>query len=471
MKKFSMSSNNIKKVTKQQQIVIDSNEPTVLVNAVAGSGKTSTLMYLAEKYKNGIYLAFNKAIVKEVMPKLPVGWTCKTFNAFGLSLIRQHFPTSRVNFKKYDKYITRGAGADFITGNHTCASLASKHMNMNGNIAHTSWKSTCDRFQIGYQFIGFAQEILERGKEDTYEISADDMLQYPIDNGWKSKEYDIVLVDECQDLNPQQIAFLGCIPTKRVVFVGDINQAIYGFRGSDPYAIDKIKDTYNPIEYELTESFRCPLEILSTITHIVPNIFSKKKNGIVNLIDLKETEEPNFFPDECFIISRTNNHLIKLAYKFIQNHEHFSIGGTFITQLKRDLNKVFKDCTTLSDMRNSIKTYYDREMDRASGNKWSTNAIENKYETLLSIVKMAKKPKDIDLFVLNLGMHSDSASCRKLMTIHAAKGLESSTVFFVKPDTCLYFKQKSNIEWEKQQEDNLFYVACTRALKELVFIK
>ena len=97
-----MSSNNIKKVTKQQQIVIDSNEPTVLVNAVAGSGKTSTLMYLAEKYKNGIYLAFNKAIVKEVMPKLPVGWTCKTFNAFGLSLVRQHFPTSRVNFKKYD---------------------------------------------------------------------------------------------------------------------------------------------------------------------------------------------------------------------------------------------------------------------------------------------------------------------------------------------------------------------------------
>ena len=84
---------------------------------------------------------------------------------------------------------------------------------------------------------------------DPNEISADDMLQYPIDYGWKSKEYDIVLVDECQDLNPQQIAFLGCIPTKRVVFVGDINQAIYGFRGSDPYAIDKIKDTYNPIEY------------------------------------------------------------------------------------------------------------------------------------------------------------------------------------------------------------------------------
>ena len=331
MNRFSMSPNNIKCLTKQQQVVVDSTDTTVLVNAVAGSGKTSTLMYLAEKYEKGIYLAFNKAIVGEVIPKLPVVWTCKTFNAFGLSLVKQHYPTSRVNFKKYDQYMEWGG--------QTCSILASKHMSMNGNIAYTSWKDTCDRFQIGYRFIDDAKKLLEKGKKDTTEISADDMLQYPIDNGWKSKQYDIVLVDECQDLNPQQIAFLGCIPTKRVVFVGDVNQAIYGFRGSDPYAIEKIKDTYNPVEYELTESFRCPLEILSTIKHIVPNIFSKKKDGIVHQSPLVMNLD---YPDECFIISRTNNHLIKLAYQFIQEGKHFSIGGTFITQLKRDLNKVFK---------------------------------------------------------------------------------------------------------------------------------
>ena len=460
MKRFSMSTNNISQLTKQQQIVVDSNDTTVLVNAVAGSGKTSTLMYLSEKYEKGIYLAFNKAIVGEVIPKLPVGWTCKTFNAFGLSLVKQHYPTSRVNFQKYDKYMQWGG--------QTCSILASKHMNMNGNIAYTSWKDTCDRFQIGYQFIDDAQELLKQGKADTNQISADDMLQYPIDNGWKSKQYDIVLVDECQDLNPQQIAFLGCIPTKRIVFVGDINQAIYGFRGSDPYAIDKIKETYNPVEYELTESFRCPLEILSTIKHIVPNIFSRKKDGIVHQSPLVTNID---YPDECFIISRTNNHLIKLAYQFIQEGKHFSIGGTFIAQLKRDLNKAFKGCTTLIDMRNNVKYNYNKELSRAAGNRWSTNTIENKYESLLSIVNMASKPEDIDTFVKNLGMHSDSASCRKLMTIHAAKGLESLTVFFIKPDTCAYFKEKSRVEWEKQQEDNLYYVACTRALNTLVFLQ
>ena len=27
------------------------------------------------------------------------------------------------------------------------------------------------------------------------------------------------------------------------------------------------------------------------------------------------------------------------------------------------------------------------------------------------------------------------------------------------------------LAWEKQQEDNLYYVACTRALDKLVFVK
>jgi ATP-dependent exoDNAse (exonuclease V) beta subunit len=57
------------------------------------------------------------------------------------------------------------------------------------------------------------------------------------------------------------------------------------------------------------------------------------------------------------------------------------------------------------------------------------------------------------------------------MTIHAAKGLETPIVFFINSDSCAYFKEKAGTEWEKQQEDNLYYVACTRALKTLVFTK
>jgi len=43
MKKFMLTPNTITNLTSQQQAVVDSTEPTVLVNAVAGSGKTATL--------------------------------------------------------------------------------------------------------------------------------------------------------------------------------------------------------------------------------------------------------------------------------------------------------------------------------------------------------------------------------------------------------------------------------------------
>jgi len=459
MKRFTLAGSQQHNLTTQQQAVVDSNEPTVLVNAVAGSGKTATLMHLATKYKKGIYLAFNKAIVQDVVPKLPLGWQCKTFNAFGLAITKQHYPHAKVDFNKYSKINSYSPNIP---------TLVSKHMSMNGNISDSSWKETCDRFKISHRFIEEAKEALNEGQEYTSLISGDDMLQYPIDNGWKSEEYEIVLIDECQDLNPQQIAFLTCIPTKRIVFVGDVNQAIYGFRGSDPYAIEKIKDHYNPIEYQLTESFRCPQEIITTVKHIVPAITSNKTGGSIETADGNRDID---FPDECFIISRTNSNLVKLAYKFIQENKHFSIGGTFITQLKRDLNRVFNGCVSLTEMRENVIDQYEKELDRAKGNKWNITSIENKYDSLLAIIKVATSTEDIHTFVKNLAMHSDSASCRKLMTIHAAKGLETPTVYFIKPDTCAYFKEKSESQWEKQQEDNLYYVACTRALNKLVFTK
>jgi len=198
MKRFTLSGNQQHNLTVEQQTVVDSLEPTVLVNAVAGSGKTATLMHLATKYNKGIYLAFNKAIVKDVVPKLPIGWTCKTFNAFGLSMVKQNYPYASVDFNKYNKINPRSPSP---------TSLVTKHMCMNGNISQASWQETCNRFKVSHSFINEAKDIMAIGKDNTNVVSGEDMLQYPIDNGWKSKEYDIVLIDECQDLNPQQIAF------------------------------------------------------------------------------------------------------------------------------------------------------------------------------------------------------------------------------------------------------------------------
>jgi len=443
-------------LTEQQKAIVESKSKTILVNAYAGSGKTATLMLLAEKFNNGIYLAFNKSIVNEVVDKLPSDWQCKTFNSLGLSLVKKHYTDSKVNFYKYNDY-----------SNKTIVDLVHKHISMAGTNTNSSWQSTCDHFHIDRNKIDLAKKVLKKGKADTSQISGEDMLQYPIDNGWKTKKFDIVLVDECQDLNPQQLAFLDCIPTKRIVFVGDANQAIYGFRGSDPYAIKNIISKYKPTEYDMTQSFRCPNEVINEISHIVPNVYSAKNGGSSSKIKPIAAS----YEDECFILSRTNHNLFRLAYKFIKNNDHFSIGTKFIKQLKTDLAKVCKNCKTLEDIRKNTIRDYDMALHKASENGWSTTNIENKYDGLLYIIDTAKEVKDIPRFLKSLILHSNSSSKRKLMTIHGAKGLESEIVYFIKPSQCDEYKKKAKSEWEKMQEDNLYYVACTRSLNHLVFVE
>ena len=443
-------------LTEQQKAIVNSTDKKILVNAYAGSGKTATLMLLAEKFNNGIYLAFNKSIVNEVVGKLPPGWQCKTFNSLGLSLVKQRYSKSNVNFYKYNEY-----------ANKTTVDLVQKHISMAGTNSKSSWQSTCDHFHIDRRLIEPARKAFKKGKADTSIISGEDMLQYPIDHGWKTKKFDVVLVDECQDLNPQQLAFLDCIPTDRIIFVGDGNQAIYGFRGSDPYAIPNIVKKYKPKEYDMTQSFRCPNEVIDEIKHIVSDVYSVKNGGSSSKVKPLAAK----YEDECFILSRTNHNLFKLAYKFIKNNDHFSIGTKFIKQLKTDLAKVCKNCKTLEDIRNNTIRDYDMALHKASTNGWSTTNIENKYDGLLYIIDSAKEVKDIPRFLKSLILHSNSSSKRKLMTIHGAKGLECEIVYFIKPSQCGTYKEKAKSEWEKMQEDNLYYVACTRALNHLVFVE
>ena len=76
-----------------------------------------------------------------------------------------------------------------------------------------------------------------------------------------------VLVDEFQDVDPAQFALLKRIapPERRpnLVVVGDPDQSIYGFRGTQPrLLVDDFPRIYQPLVAELGVSRRCPAEVL-----------------------------------------------------------------------------------------------------------------------------------------------------------------------------------------------------------------
>ncbi len=78
----------------QKQIIdkiLNTNE-NLLVNAKAGSGKTSTLLMIAEclkqQNKNSLFLAFNKSIVEELKLKVDTSYcSVKTLHSLGFSYI------------------------------------------------------------------------------------------------------------------------------------------------------------------------------------------------------------------------------------------------------------------------------------------------------------------------------------------------------------------------------------------------
>ena len=73
-----------------------------------------------------------------------------------------------------------------------------------------------------------------------------------------------ILVDEYQDINKAQYAFLTLLapPASSITAVADDDQTIYGWRGSDPGFVDAFIRRYDPAIIKLPYSYRCPPSIL-----------------------------------------------------------------------------------------------------------------------------------------------------------------------------------------------------------------
>lgn len=86
------------------------------------------------------------------------------------------------------------------------------------------------------------------------------------------KQYPYCLIDEFQDLNPDQWMAVRLIWPKgsNITGIGDYRQAIYGFRGAKKGVLDEFKLFYNAIVFELSLNYRSIPSILSIANTIHP---------------------------------------------------------------------------------------------------------------------------------------------------------------------------------------------------------
>ena len=145
--------------------------------------------------------------------------------------------------------------------------------------------------------------------------------------------YKIAFVDEFQDCSPQQVAFFGSLSElmQQSVWVGDIKQAIYGFRGTDTKLItniieeiDKCEDG-NRLEI-LDKCWRSNRTIVNTANSIFSKAFSNTldeklvKLGMPDGEDYKEPKDREI-RHWHFTINKAENRINALAEQIKELHD------------------------------------------------------------------------------------------------------------------------------------------------------
>ena len=263
---------------------LTSSSSSIQLQAAAGSGKTTTVVAGADMlpaWQTVMFLAFNKNIKEELEARLPKRCSVATFHAAGFRAWQAH--TGKRLKPDGDKLA--GILKDKLKGKdwelyfayaRRLTSLA-KNMGMDTPLMENTfanWQSLSTHFQINLESEDAREErgieICQRLLADSNAlcdsvIDFDDMLYAPLRLNIKWPQSNVIFIDEAQDTNSVQIELLKRMRAAngRVIAVGDPSQAIYGFRGADSDAMNKMRDAFDMEVMPLSVSYRCSKAVVA----------------------------------------------------------------------------------------------------------------------------------------------------------------------------------------------------------------
>ena len=268
----------------QQQAIfnmIAEGKRNILVSACPGSGKTTTIMhsfgYIPKDEDSLVatsiaYLVFNKRNAEEASAKVPRGVNVSTFHSLGFRALRASGlipPKVKIEGRKVMRLVYNAMDRDDadVASVIKLVSLLKGQCEKNPEVGLA--RELAVRFDLDIVDLRRATQVavavLEASNRKFDEIDFDDMLYMPVVFNVAFATYDWVFVDEAQDTNDIQLSILHKITglRSRVVAVGDPHQAIYGFRGANADALDKIATQFACDTLPLSVSYRCSQAVVA----------------------------------------------------------------------------------------------------------------------------------------------------------------------------------------------------------------
>jgi len=498
----------------QYQLAVFENVATgtghTVIKAVAGSGKTTTIVEALRHVALGLtvlFVAFNKAIADELAKRAPKHVDVSTLHSYGLKIITRALGRLRIDKNRMHRLIDDMRSETFETvirigkelGLGTdeeiteAADLSSLRFDLiktvslaKGSLAgeETQIDAIIDGFDIEFPkrspFQGvilpehaqtalraaFVQDVLALlvrcADVSDGTLDFDDMIWLPVVLDLSQKQFDRVFVDETQDLNPCQIELtMRAVKSHgRIIAVGDPRQAIYRFRGADSQAVENVVKRLDAKILPLSVCYRCCRSVIEEAKRIVPEIewAPGAEEGKVEDATMKEMVK-GVRPGD-FVLSRINAPLISLCMRFLKEGRPATIQGRDIgASLAAFVKKsAARDVEALRDY---VEQWRDVECARLSKKRVDTQATEDRAECILALSDGATSVADVISRIENLFADTDDSKRIVLSSTHKAKGMERDTVWMLVGT----YGRRPGIE-----EQNLIYVAQTRARKALYLV-
>lgn len=488
------------KFSPQQEAIyswIKTGTGSAIVVAVAGAGKTTTLVHAVSLMEGTVFFgAYNKKIALEIEARITKrpGLFVSTMHAAGFKAWRRVAPDVKVNDNKCRDIFRDACGRhpQYAPFEGPVLSLVSYAKQAAFGVItplgdNNAWLNLIDHFNVDCTeedvlCIKLAKKVLQASYDrDMVEVDFDDMIYAPLIHKARMYEHDWVLIDEAQDTNAARRALALRMLKRggRLIAVGDPRQAIYGFTGADADALELIQTAVSAIELPLTITYRCPKSVVRHAQTWVKHIQAADTapEGSVTSIDYQKLLGTVKVGDA--ILCRFNAPNISLAFAMIAAGIPARVEGRDIGAGLKKLARRWKS-KTFDQLLENLDKYEEREVAkfRAKEQESRAAAVEDTVQCLRVVIgrvmasgKLDGNPVETVCEEIAAIFGEDDKDDKKpvvlLSSIHKSKGREWHNVFWLQTGPSKWARKA----WELEQEDNLCYVAATRAQEALYLVE
>lgn len=478
----------LNKWTKEQTDIIKSSG-SIKINAVAGSGKTTTVIEYARTRPQGmkiLYLAFNKSVKIDAIKKFAAKGLeyvrVETAHALAFSHIvsRSHYKVKPGAYKIneiVDLLQLQGNGEkhlEYILANHISKFLSYFCNSDKQKVQELNYLDTISDEKVktfvrsNYEYI-LKQTRIFLGKMDKAEIEiTHDFYLKKFQLSQPVLHYDYILFDEGQDASAAMLdVFMRQNAIK--VIVGDTHQQIYSWR----FAVNSLEKT-DFKTYHLSASFRfdesiaeLAMQVLKLKEHIETySPLSISGKGTTTTVKTKA------------ILARTNLGLLLRAIEYVTEHKrikHIYFEGNIHSYTYADDGSSLYDVLNLYNGKHYL--IKDRLIKSMEGIDDLEDYIEKTEDMQLSMMLEIVKeygneiPKILENIKARHVTNEDKEKAAIIFsTVHRCKGMEYDSVElvndFINEERLIKIKEEQKakgINLNKLNEEiNLLYVAITR---------